>query len=97
MSLTDYILGWLRWRLRHKRKPAARSGSWMDVDEPRTSSPKAAPLYHRRLTSTLYYSTHAPVMGGLTYGTYGAGSALTVIGLCTFGTQRAGKARQQEG
>jgi len=30
-------------------------------------------------------STHAPVMGGLTYGTYGAGKALTVIGLCTFG------------
>jgi hypothetical protein len=23
-------------------------------------------------------------MGGLTYGTYGAGGALTVIGLCTF-------------
>jgi hypothetical protein len=32
-----------------------------------------------------HLSTHAPVMGGLTYGTYGAGTALTVIGLCTFG------------
>jgi hypothetical protein len=30
-------------------------------------------------------------MGGLTYGTYGAGTALTVIGLCMFGTQELGR------
>jgi hypothetical protein len=34
-------------------------------------------------------------MGGLTYGTYGAGTALTVIGLCTFENTRAWKARRQ--
>ena len=30
-------------------------------------------------------------MGGLTYGTYGAGTALTVIGLCMFGSQELGR------
>lgn len=29
-------------------------------------------------------------MGGLTYGTYGAGTALTVIGLCMLGYQELG-------
>lgn len=32
---------------------------------------------------------HAPIMGGLTYGTYGAGTALTVIGLCMFGNHKS--------
>jgi hypothetical protein len=42
-----------------------------------------------------HLSTHAPVMGGLTYGTYGAGTALTVIGLCTLEERRVGTARIQ--
>jgi hypothetical protein len=69
--------------LRHARELAAREGSLTSHHRPRA---KAAPS-HNRLTSILHFSIHAPVMGGLTYGTYGAGTALTVIGLCTFGTQ----------
>lgn len=49
------------------------------------------------LLNSLYCFICAPVMGGLTYGTYGAGTALTVIGLCMLGTQEPGTRGETEG